>query len=82
VVLPCRDGCTKIFQKPLDKKKVEKNRANGIEITSALSTSRGSEVLLLHLSASPCQSLSVCPGALAGDVFYCSMLLLVLQRNV
>ena len=34
--LPCRDGCLKIFQKPLDAKKVLKNRSKGIDLRSAL----------------------------------------------
>lgn len=51
----CRDGCTKVFQKPLDFKKVEKNRSKGIEITSALKTSRKNEV---SLEATPCGTLS------------------------
>ena len=40
----CRDGCLKIFQKPLDAKKVLKNCSKGIDITSALTVSRNSEV--------------------------------------
>jgi hypothetical protein len=39
-----RDGCNKIFQKPLDWKKVEKNRSKGIEITSALQTTSKNQV--------------------------------------
>lgn len=39
-----RDGCAKVFQKPLDLKKSEKNRARGISIASALPTSRNNEV--------------------------------------
>lgn len=42
--MACRDGCLKIFQKPLDAKKVLKNRSKGIDITSALTVSRNSEV--------------------------------------
>ena len=40
----CRDGCAKIFQQPLDAKKAEKNRARGIDIASALTQQRGTEV--------------------------------------
>lgn len=46
--IPCRDGCIKIFQKPLDAKKVLKNRSKGIDITSALTTTRNNEVSDIH----------------------------------
>lgn len=46
----CSDGCTKIFQKPLDHKKLKKNSARGIQITSALRATGGSEVGLFGLS--------------------------------
>ena len=39
-----RDGFAKIFQQPLDAKKEEKNRLRGIDIASALTTGRGTEV--------------------------------------
>ncbi len=39
-----RDGCLKLFQKPLDAKKVLKNRSKGIDITSALTSSRNNQV--------------------------------------
>ena len=39
-----RDGCLKLFQKPLDAKKVLKNRSKGIDITSALTSSRSNQV--------------------------------------
>ena len=42
--LPCRDGCLKIFQKPLDAKKVLKNRSKGIDLRSALTATSNSEV--------------------------------------
>ena len=40
----CRDGCVKIFQKPLDAKKVLKNRSKGIDLRSALTATSNSEV--------------------------------------
>ena len=42
--LTCRDGCLKIFQKPLDAKKVLKNRSKGIDLRSALTATSNSEV--------------------------------------
>ncbi len=46
VCLCHRDGFAKIFQQPLDAKKAEKNRLRGIDIASALTTARGTEVRL------------------------------------
>ncbi|CAL8467924.1 g7462 [Coccomyxa elongata] len=43
-----RDGCTKIFQKPLEWKKLEKNRSRGIDITSALKSSGTNEVEIME----------------------------------
>ena len=54
----CRDGCAKIFQQPLDPKKAEKNRARGIDIASALTQQRGSEVEMFDCLCSSCAMLS------------------------